>query len=218
VITKQRAADVGSERARSIVFELGRELRQARTDHGLSQSAVARAAGISASQVSRVERAQARCLSIRQAARLLSVVGLELSARAYPGGRPIRDVAHRALLDRLRARVPPGVRWRFEVPVGGPGDGRAWDAVLRFGDGSVAVEAETRPRDVQALQRRLTTKLRDDPEVSAVILLLSATRHNRALVKEHGDALRAALPGSADAILRTIAAGRHPGGSGIVLL
>jgi transcriptional regulator with XRE-family HTH domain len=215
---RQRAVDTGTERALSIVADLGSELRRARMEHGLSQGVVGRAAGLSASQVSRVERAQAKCLSVRQAARLLAVVGLDLSARAYPRGTPVRDVAHRALLGRLKSRVSPGARWRFEVPVGEAGDGRAWDAVIDLGRARVAVEAETRPRDIQALQRRLALKIRDDPTVTAVVLLLADTRHNRQLLREHGDALRASLPLSGRDVLSAIGAGQPLGASGIVLL
>jgi transcriptional regulator with XRE-family HTH domain len=216
--TKQRAADAGAERARSISIDLGNELRRARQQHGLSQTVVGRAAGLSPSQVSRIERAQTKYLSIRQAARLLSVVGLELSARAYPAGPPIRDAAHLALLDRFRARIGPGVLWRSEVPVGRPGDRRSWDTVIVVAGVRIAVEAETRPRDVQELQRRLASKHRDDPSISSVILLLSDTRHNRAVVRDHGEALRAGLPLPASAILAALGAGRDPVGSGIVLI
>jgi DNA-binding XRE family transcriptional regulator len=41
---KERAYDIGSQRARSIVIELGNEIRRARPEHGLSQAAVARVA------------------------------------------------------------------------------------------------------------------------------------------------------------------------------
>jgi transcriptional regulator with XRE-family HTH domain len=216
--TKQRAADIGTERARSITTSLAGELRRAREEHGLSQTVVGRAAGISPSQVSRIERAQSRCLSIRQISRLLSVVGLELSARAYPAGSPIRDAAHRALLERLRARAAPTVAWRFEVPLGRAGDQRAWDAVMLLETAKLAVEAETRPRDVQSLQRRVALKCRDDPGVSAVVLLLSDTRHNRGLMREHGDTLRAEFPVAGPRVLAALAAGSNPGGSGIVLI
>ncbi len=82
----------------------------------------------------------------------------------------------------------------------------------------MAVEAETRLRDVQAAQRRIILKRRDDPGVSGVILLLSNTRHNRALVHEYGAALRADFPVQADRMLRALSEGRDPGGSGVVLL
>lgn len=215
--TKQRAVDLGAARARSFVAEMGAELRRAREEHGLSQSAVGRAAGISSSQVSRIERGQTKCLSIRQIARLLAVVGLELSVRAYPAGQPIRDAAHRALLERLRARVSPAIAWRFEVPLGRTGDQRAWDAVLLIGSSQIAVEAETRPRDVQALQRRISLKRRDDPGIASVVLLLADTRYNRSLFREYGEAFLADLPLAATEIMAALKVGRDPGGSGIVL-
>lgn len=215
--TKERAADVGARKAREVVAELGRELHDARVQHGLSQAEVAKAARISRSQMGRIERAEVPGVKLACLARLLAVVGLELSARAYPAGPPIRDAAHRALLDRLRARVAPSVAWRFEVPVGNAGDRRAWDAVMLLGSVQIAVEAETRPRDVQALQRRLAAKRRDDLEVANVVLLLSDTRHNRELMKEHGQALRADLPLLGRAIIEALSQGRDPGGSGVVL-
>jgi transcriptional regulator with XRE-family HTH domain len=215
---RERIVDIGSERARSIVIELGKEIRQGRLEHGLSQATVAQAARTSRAQVSRIERSQTPGASIVELARLLAVVGLELSARAYPAGQPIRDVAHRSLMERLRARVGPNVAWRFEVPVGGPGDRRAWDAVLLTEAARIAVEAETRLRDVQATQRRISLKRRDDHHVSGSILLLSNTRHNRGIVHENGQALRTDFPLSGDQMLRALMAGRDPGGSGIVLL
>jgi hypothetical protein len=89
--------------------------------------------------------------------------------------------------------------------------------VISVAGAHIAVEAETRPRDVQELQRRLAIKLRDDGQVTGVVLLLSDTRHNRDLVRDNGDALRADLPLAAAAVLAALAAGRSPGGSGIVL-
>jgi transcriptional regulator with XRE-family HTH domain len=217
VVVKERPADVGSRRARQTLAEMAGELHSARLEHGLSQAAAATAARISRSQVGRIERAEVPRVPLAQLARLLAVVGLELSARAYPAGPPIRDAAHRALIERFRARVAPAVAWRFEVPLGRSGDQRAWDAVLLVGAAEMAVEAETRPRDVQALQRRVALKRRDDPSVSGVVLLLADTRHNRQLLREHGEALRADFPLEAHEVLRALSDGRDPGGSGIVL-
>jgi hypothetical protein len=104
------------------------------------------------------------------------------------------------------------------IVTGHIGDLRAWDAVMLIGPREVAVEAETRPRDVQALQRRLASKRRDDPNVSGVVLLLADTRHNRCLIKEQAEAMRADLPLPAESILRALAEGRDPEGSGIVLV
>ena len=218
MVTKERPVDIGSRRGRSIVLELGRELRAARLDHGLSQAAVARAARTSRSQVGRIECGDAVRVSIIEIARLLAVVGLELSARAYPAGPPIRDAAHVALLNRFRAKVAPSIAWRFEVPVGHLGDQRAWDAVMLVNSVQIAIEAETRPRDVQSLQRRVAAKRRDDAGVSSVVLLMANTRHNRGLMVECGDGFRADLPLPAESILRALADGKDPGGSGVVLV
>ena len=141
-----------------------------------------------------------------------------MGARAYPAGQPIRDAAHRALIDRFRARVAPTVAWRFEVPLPIAGDLRAWDAVLLIGTAQIAVEAETRPRDIQALQRRVALKRRDDPGIGAVVLLLADTRHNRELVRDHGDALQTDLPLGSAALLAALGEGRQPAGSGFVLV
>jgi hypothetical protein len=173
---------------------------------------------MSRSQVSRIEQAQVPDVPMARLAKLLAVVGLELIARAYPAGPPVRDAAHRALIERLRARVAPTVAWRFEVPLGPTGDQRAWDTVLLIGAAQFAVEAETRPPDVQALQRRVSLKRRDDPAVSGVLLLLADTRHNRNLLRMHGEALRADFPEPASEILSALGEARVPDGSGVLLL
>ncbi len=161
----------------------------------------------------RIEDARSSGIPLVQIARLLAVVGLELSARAYPAGPPIRDAAHLALLDRLRGRVAPSIAWRFEVPLGRAGDQRAWDAGVAGRHGEIAVEAETRPRDCRPCSGACRRNVRDDPGVSAVVLLLANTRHNRNLLREHGEALR--RTGSAGPeILTALAEGRVPGGAG----
>jgi transcriptional regulator with XRE-family HTH domain len=200
------------------MIELGKELRQARLEHGLSQETVARAARTSRATVGRIEGAHLDGVSINQLARLLAVVGLELSARAYPAGQPVRDVAHLALIDRLRRAVDRSVAWHFDVPLGAPGDQRAWDAVMSVGRARVAVEAETRLRDIQAVQRRVGLKKRDCPDISGVVLLLSATRHNRNVFREFRDALLADFPVEAGVMLAALAGGRDPGDRGVVLL
>ena len=67
---------------------LGSEIRAAREGAGLSQTAVARAAGMSHAEVSRIERGTAPWLNIVEASELCAVVGLDLWLRAYAGGDP----------------------------------------------------------------------------------------------------------------------------------
>jgi transcriptional regulator with XRE-family HTH domain len=216
--TRERKVERGSIRARATIAELGSELRRARLDCSLSQAQVGRAAGLSAAEVSRIERGLIMLVPLWHLARLLETVGLELSARAYPAGSPIRDDAHRRLLDRFRSEMPREIPWAEEVPLPIAGDKRAWDGALRFEASRVAVEAETRPRDLQALLRRIVLKRRDDPSVGGVVLVLADTRHNRALVRDSAEALAAAFPLSGREIMEALRVGKPPRDSGIVLL
>jgi len=214
----EHALTTGTRRATLIRNDIGLEIRRARLAHGLCQDLVAKSARVSRSQLSRIERGEAPRVSILALARLVAVLGLELSVRAYPVGQPIRDAAHRALLDRLQARVGPFATWRYERPIGGPGDLRAWDAAIELGGCHIGVEAETRVGDIQALQRRIQLKLRDDPSEAVAILLLAATRHNRSVVRSNWAALRSDFPVDGSAALDALTAGEHLGGNAIVML
>ena len=213
--TRERPIDRGTLRARRILAELGREIRDARRDRGLSQRAVGRAVGVSGVTIGRLERNLAPRASLLLVARVLESVGLELSARAFPGGAPIRDAAQRALLERFRLRLAGSLRWKTEVPMPSRGDQRAWDALV-LGDGwRLGVEAETAPRDAQALVRRLALKERDGG-VDAVILVLPRTRRGREFLREADAILAPSFPGSGARTLRRLRAGRQPTENAIV--
>ena len=132
-------------------------------------------------------------VSVRNLARLFSVVGLELSARAYPSGASLRDQPQINLLGRLTSQVSPLLARRSEVPVGGAGDLCAWDLVISNGIDRIAVEAETRLNDLQAVQRRIALKSRDSG-ISTVVLLLAASRTNRTALRLFDEALRESFP------------------------
>ena len=192
-----------------------REIREARLAHGLSLVQVGRRVGVSASTISRVERAVSPRVELLRLVRLCAAVGLDLSVRAYPGGQPIRDRAHLALLALLRAILHPLLRWRSEVPIPIAGDRRSWDAVVE-GCGTIGIEAETRLRDVQAAERRLFLKKRDGG-VDRVILVLSDTRWHRQLLRANPEIFDSFPIPSATALAR-LAKGEDPGGDAIVLL
>lgn len=215
--TRQRSFDRATDRARQQFTDFVRELRTARVDRGLSLDDVGRAVGLSPAQVSRIERALVPSVSVLQLARLSSAVGLDLTVRAYPGGEAIRDAAHAALLDRFRAKLHRSLAWRTEVPLPIPGDPRAWDATIRGTGWILGIEAETRPRDLQALERRIALKRRDGG-VDRVVLLLGDSRHNRSLLRDHADALLVHFPVPGRRALELLGAGVDPGGSAVVLL
>jgi len=147
---------------------------------------------------------------------MASILGLRLSIKAYPVGAPLRDVAQVGLLGRLRAVVHSSLAWRSEVPIPRESDLRAWDASISGPGWTVYVDAETRIRDAQALERRTNLKRRDTV-TDRVILLLADTRSNRAVRRAVGmPMLDDAIDGRV--ILARLAAGADPEGSGVVLL
>ena len=216
VANRTRAADEAKLTTRRLAAELGGELRDARMSRGLRQSDVARGAKSSHAHVSRLERGVGPT-SIADLSRHGAVVGLRLYARFYPTGGGLRDAAQLDLLRRFRARIGDRWRWQLEAPLNVPGDLRAFDALLTRGDLHVAVEAVTRLRDAQAQLRGAALKQRDGT-VRRLVLLISATHHNRRALAVAGDVIATAFPLSTRATLVALTAGQDPGDNGIVLL
>ena len=223
---RRRQVDAGVARGRRLVVDLCRELDGARRAAGLSYSELGRAVGLSGDQVARICRSESRNVGVVRLATLLGAVGLELSARAFPAGPPIRDAAHVALLARLRARLSHTLHWQLEVPVVKSAgalapvpstDRRAWDAVVEGTSWSIGVEAETRLVDVQALYRRIALKRRDGT-VDLVLLLVNATAHNRQVLHLEGTELRLQLAGSARMTLHALSSGLMPKADTVILL
>jgi transcriptional regulator with XRE-family HTH domain len=215
--SRERAIDIGAARARDALARLPAEARSARLGAGLTQEFVANAIGLSRSQYSRIERGLSPDLSIRLASLLFAVLGYDLAIRPYPAGDAVRDEAHTALLQRLHALCHASLVWRTEVPFPIPGDLRAWDATITCPAWRDGIEAETRLRDLQALDRRLALKERDGG-LDRMILLVLDSRSNRAIVRAHADALVGRFPISGDAALERLSVGADPGGNALILL
>ena len=215
---RRRRADQGADDARRLAQRLGAELRDARLGLGVSERFVAREAGISQSQLGRLERAETRDLSLGQVARVGRILCLRLSARLYPEGSPVRDAGHLRLLARLEELLGSPLRVRREVPLPMDEDRRAWDAVIEGHGDRACTEAETHLLDIQAVTRRVLLKQRDDDRAGVVILVVARTRHNLAVLREHREAMRADFPLDGVSIARALRAGRLPGASGILVL
>ena len=110
----------------------------------------------------------------------------------------------------------PKLRWRVEVPVPIVGDRRSGDAVIDDGNAEILVEAETHLDDIQGLERRLSAKARD-LGVKLSLLLVADTRHNRQVVRLHGE-LRRRFPLDTRAALRSLLAGQLPTEGALVIL
>ena len=217
MVARQRPSDRGVAKGRHALRALGPELRLARALNGLSVAAVAREAGISPAEVSRIERAEAEWVSVVTMAKICAIVGLDLSVRAYPGQRPLRDVRHAALLDNLRKLLHPSLSWSLEVPLPNSGDQRAWDAMIRGSTWKFGVECELNPIDGQALLRRLHMKQRDG-KVDGVILLMPDTRQTRLFRREYREQLAIEFPSAASTALAAVGAGAEPVGSAVLVL
>jgi transcriptional regulator with XRE-family HTH domain len=217
VATRRRPADIGAERGRTLLAQLVREETAARRDRGLALADVAGAIGVSGSTASRIEAGRSADLGLIRLSSMLAVVGLDLSARAYPGGSPLRDAGHVALLARFRSCLHRSLVWSTETPLPHPGDLRAWDGLVRGPGWRYGAEAETHPTDGQGIARRLQLKARDG-DVDGVILVLPSTRHTRSFLAAAGDLLAPAFPVPGPRALELLRAGVDPGGSAIVVL
>jgi transcriptional regulator with XRE-family HTH domain len=211
----ERLMVVATRRARQMLADIGRALRAVRITHGLSQRTLAGAVGISQTQLSRIERGLYPAVTLETLTRIGAALGLDVSVRWFPSGEPIRDKAHAALLERLRNAVGEIWQWSAEVPLPIPGDRRAWDRTLTRDGNLIGIEAETRPTDMQELQRRLTLKKRDG-RVDRLILVLANTQWCRRLVRLNDMDSTFPVPGRV--ALKALAEGRDPGGDAVILI
>jgi transcriptional regulator with XRE-family HTH domain len=202
---------------RRIKFEIGRDIRGARLDAGVSMRRASARVGMSHTQFGRIERGQIEELTVGQLCRACAAVGLHLHVRAIPGTGIALDAGQLALLGRLRSQLPRPVHFRTEVPMPLPGDRRAWDAVMRLDPEDTAVEAEARLRDVQALDRRCALKLRDSG-LGQMVLLVADTPHNRRMLELYREDLRASFPLDTRQVMASLRLGKTPESSGIVVL
>jgi transcriptional regulator with XRE-family HTH domain len=215
--TSQRRLDRGLDQARLVAVATGAEIRLSRRGAGVSIRTAAASVGMSETMFGRVERGRLPSVTVRQLATACAAVGLKFAARSFLDGDPVRDAGHARLLERLHRELPAGVTWRTEVPVAGRGDPRAWDAQCRPEGVTVAIEAEMRLSDLQAVDRRVALKRRDG-NLPIVVLLVADTVGNRRALVAHRASLRASFPLDTRAVLAALRLGRAPTSSGIVVL
>ena len=207
---------LGLQQADAVMASIRREIRTLRIAANLSQAHLSQAAGISRTYLCRLELGQVQSIDVRVACVLFALLGQRLTVKGWPVGEPVRDAGQLRLLDRFDTRVPPLWRRRREAVMPIPGDLRAWDERLD-GPTSIGVEAETRPNDLQAVERSMSAKKRDSG-VERMALLVSATERNLALVRSHLPSLRHTFPLNTRAFMAAIRDGRDPGADALVLL
>lgn len=214
--TRERLHGIGLRQAAAVRNRLGSEARILRVAAGLSQQAVAAAAGVSRDWLADLEYGRLDSVDLRRCCLVFACLGQRLSVKAFPTGPAIRDAGQLRLLHRFNARLHSAWRVLAESPMPIAGDLRAWDELL-VGPVRIGVEAFTRLTDLQAAERSISGKQRDS-NVRHVILLVADTRHNRDAVRDNIASLRRTFPLDTRAALAALGAGRDPGASGLVLL
>lgn len=199
--------------------QLSRQIVESRTEAGVTQGALAAAAGVSQSFVSKIESGQARP-SVDVLVSIASCLGAELGVRLFPTTGP-------RLVDRFQAPMVEALlrelhaRWQAnpEVPV--PSAHGVIDVVLRErnGNGCIACECHSELRRLEQVLRRASEKvaglraLRPDENVSP-LLLLRSTVATREIARRFEVTLAAAYPGrSTDALTALRGDAPWPGAS-----
>lgn len=183
----------------------------------MTQRRVAGLLHVSQSEVSRREHGHVTTFNLLQISRHAAVVGLQPSVSLWPLVRRPLDQPQLELLGRLRDRIGLAWDWSFEVPMPIPGDLRAGDAVVRSGTCRCLVEAFTRFVDHQAQVRSAHLKRRD-LGVDRLVLLVSDTNANRAVIRAAGPILRESFPIGTRQAIGAMAAGEDPGGDALIIL
>ena len=215
---RERLADIAAADARRVAQEAGRDTHGARVAAGLSLAAAARRAGMSPSQLGRIERGELQRPTVDQIGRAARSVGLRLSFRLYPSGVHVRDHGQLVVVGRFSRLLGPGLQLPREVGLPIPGDLRAWDGRITGGDRPASIECIVRLGDLQAQARAIELKARDDPAAGVVILVIARSAHNRAILATHREALRQQFPLDGAAVARHLRAGRIPPDSGIIMV
>lgn len=130
------------------------------------------------------------------------------SGSRYRAGTPARARPHPTPLLGALAHGSPALR---------AAGLSAWDAVLDATGCTDGFEAETRLADLQAIERRILLKLRDDQTIRHVVLVVADTKANRRALTVGREGLRRNFPLDTRAAMSSLSAGRCPGRNAVVL-
>lgn len=203
--------------AREMAIRIGREVRLARMNHGMSMRAVARIAGVSQDTPRRVEAGEAG-VQLRTTCSVASAVGLRVWGRAFPASAPtLRDTGQLWAADRLRDAAHPSFSVGVEVALGNL---RSADLVLFGADEIIHVEIERALVDFQA-QLRTCAEKRDllaaeHQRAVRLVIVVEDARRNRDAVRRHAAIIRAALPAGSREVLRALRHGTALGRDGLM--
>lgn len=206
-------------RTAALRHSIAADLRRLREDAGLTRAAVATAAGVDSTTISKVETGQF-LPTLELYGRLVAALGAELHARPYPStGPPIHD-RHQARMAELLVRSLHA-RWHVspEVAVRRPSRGFV-DAVL-FDPSEPVIVATELDSDLRRIEQLLrwsqekaaalpssdgwTTWARTGDPRTSRLLVARHTRANRAVAAETRRQLREAYPADPRDALESLA-------------
>jgi len=209
----------GARRMRDVLHGLGVEIRRQREDQGVSQAAVARAAGLSPAHVCAMEAATSQA-SLAALSNVAAALGARLDVRMVPqSGSPLRDHLQAAMIDALLRGLNPAWGRHLEVPVDRPVRG-VIDLVLVRPDRRlvVAVEAHSEIRRLEQQLRWANEKARallnselvysifgsEARPIVDCLLYLRSTRSTRELVREFEATEATGYPASSNDICSSL--------------
>jgi len=218
--SRERRATRATFSMRRDMRKAGDDLREARIRAGVTLEQVAVAIGVSAPTVLRTERAIGPGARPELLAAHADAVGLRARLLLYPADDPIRDGAQVRLIRTFRDAIGPSLPMDLERPViaiGGSGDRRAFDAVIRLPSGDCGVECYTRFHDCQAQLRAALVKQRD-AQLGRMLIVVRGTHANRRAIAAAADLIQLNFPLGTRAVLFALRRGRDLPANGIVLL
>ena len=181
---------------------IGRQLLELRTEASISQSELARCAGIAQSYLWTIEAGLASP-SIGVLIAIGACLGADLGVRYFPGTAPrLHDRFQAPMVEALIRMIGPAWRTRPEVPV--PAARGVIDLVLRRAADhlTVACECHSELRRMELVVRRAAEKAEglrgqlEAPGDVSSLLLLRSTAATRAVARAYEATLGAAFPGA----------------------
>jgi transcriptional regulator with XRE-family HTH domain len=205
-------------RHRQLCVRVGAEIAELRAEAGISQSALAAAAGIDQGYLSRIERGQV-CASLEILIRIAACLGADLGVRLFPTSGPrLRDRFQAPMIECLIRALHP--RWARspEVQVA-KARGRIDLALgLRTGDLAIACEAHSEFRAMELILRRLHEKTAALAELgtfgslASSLLVVRSTARTRDVARLYEATFAAAFPArTADAVAALTGSAPWPG-------
>jgi transcriptional regulator with XRE-family HTH domain len=190
-----------ARRQQRLRVSIGSQIVDLREEAGVSQAALARAAGVDNGHLSRIERGEA-VASLDAVVAVGAALGAGVGVRLFPGSNPgIRDHLQAPIVEAL-VRVLDA-RWRPIPEFSVPAARGVIDLALRTRKGgrAIAVEVHSQLRSIDLVIRRLREKTLalgqiDGVGESSSLLVLRLTARNRELAQLHAATLAASFPGA----------------------